>query len=55
MGRIAARLQAKTAKRTAGPPLKTERGNPIREGEAGLESERLEASQEIPPASTASP
>ncbi len=55
MGRIAARLQAKTAKRTAGPPLKTERGDPMREGEAGLESERREASEKTRPPSAASP
>ncbi len=55
MGRIAARLQAKTAKRAAGPPLKTERGDPMRGGEAGFKSERREASEKIPPASTASP
>ena len=55
MGRIAARLQAKTAKKAAGPPRQTESGDPMREGEAGFESERLEASEKIPPASTASP
>ena len=47
MGRIAARLQAKTAKRTAGPPRETELGDPMREGEAGLESECLEANEKF--------
>ena len=36
MGRIAARLQAKTAKKAAGPPRLTEPGDPMREGEAGF-------------------
>ena len=42
MGRIAARLQAKTAKKAAGPPCQTESGRPMRESEAGFESERRE-------------
>ena len=49
MGRIAARLQAKTAKRTRRDrPSKTERGDPMREGEAGLESERLGGKRKNP-------
>ena len=42
-------------KGAAGPPRQTEFGDPMREGQAGLESERLEASEKIPPASTAVP
>lgn len=55
MGRIAARLQAKTAKKAAGPPRQTESGDPMREGEAGFKSERREASEKTRPASAASP
>ena len=51
MGRIAARLQAKTAEIPAGPPRQPEPGDPMREGEAGLGSERGEAIEKTRPAS----
>jgi hypothetical protein len=54
MGPTAARLQAETAKKTAGPPRGTEVGDPAREGEAGVESERGERIEKIRPAGAAS-
>jgi hypothetical protein len=55
MGRIAARLQAKTDNKAAGPPLTTEPGDPMREGEAGFESERRELVEKTRPVGAASP
>jgi hypothetical protein len=54
MGLVAARLQAKTAKKAAGPPRQTEPGDPMPEGEAGFESERREPVEKTWPASAAS-
>lgn len=56
IGRTAARLQAKAAKRAlAEPPRPTEAGDPMREGEAGVESEYGEGSEKTRRASAASP
>ena len=55
MGRAAARIQAKAAKRAlAGPARPTEAGNPTREGEADVESEHGEGIEKIRRASAAS-
>jgi hypothetical protein len=56
LGQAAARLQAKAAKRAlAGPPDRTEAGDPTRNGEAGVESEHGEGIEKIRPESAASP
>ena len=56
IGRTAARIQAKAAKRAlAEPPHPTEAGDPMREGEAGVDSEYGEGIEKTQRASAASP